>query len=948
MRHIFVGLCALAVQSCTWSTAPSLPLPEGVSLLETVVSDDEGLSIPYQKFRLDNGLTVILHPDDSDPLVHVDVTYHVGSAREALGKSGFAHFFEHMMFQGSKHVADEQHFQIVTQSGGDMNGSTNRDRTNYYQTVPANQLEKVLWLESDRMGFLLDAVTQEKFEIQRDTVKNERAQRVDNQPYGLRSERNAEALYPADHPYSWPTIGYVSDLDAVDVNDLKAFFQRWYGPNNAVVTIGGDFDTTEALTWIKQYFGDIPAGPEVSQPQPQPVTLSADRYVTLEDNVHLPLIQMTFPTVYARHEDEAALDVLANILGGGKTSLFYQHLVKPQHAVQAVVSHPCEELACEFQLFALANPATGPALADLQSRIEQIFAVFEQRGVEPDDLARTKMAIRTDSIFGLQSVAGKVSELAHNEVFFGQPDLVQDDLDRYASVTADDVMGVYRRYIKGKAKVVLSIVPQGQSQWAAAPANYVPVRALPDKSEAPPALVATPTPVTFDRTVIPPAGKPPVVTVPDYWQHTLENGIKVIGHYSQETPTVDLVLSLEGGPLLDPIDKAGLASMTALMMNEAIEGMSNEALANELELLGSHISFSAQGRYTQITLSSLRENVLPTLALLERKLFQPAFLAEDFERLKQRMLQAVQQQQKNAGVLASLGRDRLLFGDENRLSLPDSGTFQSLQGITLDDVKRFYQTYYTPAKATVVVVGQMRQSAVIQSLDFLSAWQGEDYVIPPYGVFPSPDTHALYLIDKPDARQVTLRVFRSGPAFDATGPYFQSQLMNFPLGGHFNSRLNQVLREEKGYTYGASSGFVGGKTLGRFEASAEVREDVAAQALQTLMDELRGYASEGPTKAEVDTLQSAFTQARALSYETPYSKLTFLRRIQSYQLAEDFYQQQQRLINTVTPQQLKALAGEMLSADDMMIVVVGNRAAIEEQLQTVGRPVKPLVLSQGQ
>ena len=317
------------------------------------------VSIPYEKYTLANGLTVILHEDHSDPLVHVDVTYHVGSAREEVGKSGFAHFFEHMMFQGTKHVGDEQHFKIITEAGGNLNGTTNTDRTNYYETVPANQLEKVLWLESDRMGFLLDAVNQDKFENQRETVKNERAQRVDNQPYALRFELIGEALYPEGHPYSWLTIGYVEDLDRVNVSDLKAFFTRWYGPNNAVLTIGGDIDVGETKAWIEKYFGDIPTGPEVKQPTPQPVTLNETRYLTLEDKVHLPLLQITFPTVYARHPDEAPLDVLSDILGGGKTSLFYKNLVKegmgfcilPYFCVHEELSNGELELLLDFKSF---------------------------------------------------------------------------------------------------------------------------------------------------------------------------------------------------------------------------------------------------------------------------------------------------------------------------------------------------------------------------------------------------------------------------------------------------------------------------------------------------------------------------------------------------------------------------------------------------------------------
>ena len=264
-----------------------------MSFIEQVEAQEGKTVIPYQKYVLDNGLTLILHQDSSDPLVHVDMTYHVGSGREELGKSGFAHFFEHMMFQGSEHVADDEHFKIVTESGGTMNGTTNSDRTNYFQTVPANQLEKMLWLEADRMGFLVDAVTQEKFEIQRETVKNERGQSYDNRPYGLLSERVGQAMYPAGHPYSWQTIGYIEDLNRVNVNDLKAFFLRWYGPNNATLTIGGDVDVEKTLAMVNKYFGSIPRGPEVKMPEKPSFTINADRYISMEDNVHLPLVYMS-------------------------------------------------------------------------------------------------------------------------------------------------------------------------------------------------------------------------------------------------------------------------------------------------------------------------------------------------------------------------------------------------------------------------------------------------------------------------------------------------------------------------------------------------------------------------------------------------------------------------------------------------------------------------------
>src|SRR5215217_3423310 len=337
-------------------------------LVEKVTKTGNEIVIPYEKYVLPNGLTVVVHEDHSDPVVHVDVTYHVGSAREEIGKSGFAHFFEHMMFQGSDNVGDEQHFKIVSQAGGTLNGTTNRDRTNYFETLPSNQLETALWLEADRMGFLLDAVTQKKFEIQRSTVKNERGQNYDNRPYGLVYEKNSAALYPYGHPYSWTTIGYMEDLNRSNVNDLKNFFLRWYGPNNATLTVGGDVTPEQVVKLAEKYFGAIPRGPEVKNMKLAAPVLTQDRYISYADNIRFPSIQMTLPTVPANHKDEPALDVLSNIIGGGRTSIIYQNMVKTQKANQASAYHSTSELAGEFTLSARVLPTQKLADAEKQLR----------------------------------------------------------------------------------------------------------------------------------------------------------------------------------------------------------------------------------------------------------------------------------------------------------------------------------------------------------------------------------------------------------------------------------------------------------------------------------------------------------------------------------------------------------------------------------------------------
>ena len=944
-------LCVAALAVTLTACQPTAKLPQNMPTgpLDGVVFVSQNsakagqVTIPYKKYQLANGLSIVLHEDHSDPLVHVDMSYHVGSAREEAGKSGFAHFFEHMMFQGSKNVADEQHIKIITEAGGLMNGSTNSDSTNYYQSVPANQLEKMLWLEADRMGFLLDSVTQKKFEVQRETVKNERGQSYDNQPYGLRSERNSEALYPPGHPYSWSTIGYIDDLNRVDVNDLKAFFVRWYGPNNAVLTIGGDIDPVQVLRWVKKYFGSIPAGPDVNKAAKTPVQLTENRYLTLEDDVHLPLLQVTYPSVYMRHEDEAPLDVLSNILGGGKTSLFYKNLVKTGDAVQALVAHPCRELSCEFQLIALANPAKTPKLADILLRFEQTLAEFEQRGVNADDLNRTKAGIESSTIFGLQSVSGKVSTLASNQLFENNPDLVQEDLDRYNAVTRADVMRVYRRYIKDRPKIVLSIVPNGQTDLAAKPANFTPPK-RDFSSHASKELAVTSPEIKdgFDRSIQPMAGPIPQVEMPAFWQSSYGNGMTFISHQTTETPTVMFNLSMEGGPLLDPINKAGLASMTAQMMNESTTQMSNEEMANQLALLGSSIRFSANGRYSSVSVSSLTKNMDKTLALLQQKLFSPAFLALDFTRLQQRLAQSLQQQVKNPSVLASRGVSKLLFGEHNRVSLPDAGTLQSMQNITLDDVKEYYQHYYSPKKANMVVVGNVDKKTVQQKLQFLTHWQGPDYQLPSYGDFPETQTKGIYLIDHPGAAQSVVRIIKHGRPYDATGKQFKSKLMNFALGGMFNSRINLNLREDKGYTYGASSRFIGGKTLGWFEASADLKQANTADGLQEFFKEINAYQQQGMTQDELVSMRHAYTQGDALEYETPGSKASFLRHLLTYELDKNYRKTQNRIIHNISREELNKLAAEEFDLDTMQVIVVGDAKLISEQLKGLGREIIPL------
>ena len=919
------------------------PAPAGARLVETVTRKPGELNIPYSKYVLPNGLTLVVTEDHSDPLVHVDVTYHVGSAREQIGKSGFAHFFEHMMFQGSDHVGDQQHFKIVTAAGGTLNGSTNQDRTNYFETVPNNQLETALWLEADRMGFLLDAVSQKKFEIQRATVKNERGQNYDNRPYGLASEYVAKTLYPYGHPYSWLTIGYLKDLDASNVNDLKNFFLRWYGPNNATLTVGGDVKTADVVRYAEKYFGPIRRGPAVStQHLPEPV-LTADRYVSYEDNVRFPLLEMVFPSVPNNHPDEVALDALAEIIGQGNNSLLYKNLVKNQKAVQALAYDNGSELAGEFVVQARAFPGKG-GLDSTEVRLRQSLAEFEKTGVSDAALQRFKAGREAQVVNNLASVQGKVSQLAAYQTYTGNPNYLVVEQQRLRALTKADVQRVYDKYLKGKHAVILSVVPKGKPELVAHADNYT---VDPSGYQAPQDQYAGLTYVkaqdTFDRSKQPKGGPNPVVKVPALWQETEPNGLKIVGTRNTEIPAVTMLLTLRGGHRLEQADpaKAGVAVLTAAMLNEGTAKYSGEQLSAALDQLGSTVRVNAGNDNTTVYVQSLTKNLPATLALVQEVLLHPRFDAADFARLKKQTLEGIANQVTLPVAIANNTYSRLLYGPASIMSVPAIGTTASVGALTLDDVKAFYATSYAPNVASLVVVGDVTEAAVLPQLGFLKAWPKKDVVLPPtVAAIPQPDKTRVYFVNKDGAAQSEIRVgYLTTLPYDATGDYYKAYLANYVLGDAFNSRINLNLRENKGYTYGARSGFQSTRNPGPFTAQAGVRADATAASVKEFMSEISGYRN-GITDDELAFLQSSVGQIDALKYETGGQKAAFLARLVEYDLQPDYVAQQADVLKKLTRADVQATAQKDLPAN-MYIVVVGDKKQLPA-VQALGYEVVEL------
>lgn len=900
----------------------------------------EKLSVEFEKYQLENGLQVVLHQDTSDPIVSVAIQYGVGSNREKTGRTGFAHLFEHMLFQESENVPQDQFFKTIQDLGGTLNGGTWKDGTIYYEVVPNNALETVLWLESDRMGFLINTVTESAFYNQQEVVQNEKRQRVDNNPYGHTSWVLDKALYPEDHPYNWQVIGELVDLQNATIADVKEFYDKYYGPNNATLVIAGDFKTEDAKALVEKYFGEIKRRQEVAPLQPERVTLNESKRLYHEDNfARAAQLNMVWPTLEQYTDDAYALDFLAQLLSDGKKAPMYNVLVKEKKLTSRVTAYNnSQELAGEFHVVVTAN--SGKNLKEVEEAIKESFEKFEKDGVSEKDVERIKASLETNFYNSISSVLGKSFQLAQYNVFAGNPGFITDDIENIKKVTKEDVMDVYEKYIKNKPFVLTSFVPKGQLDLIAEnsiKANIVEEEIkenvevkIEDKNTE---VVKTESKI--DRSTAPKIGEAPKLKIPESWSITLNNDMKVLGIEQNELPLVNFSVVIDGGHLLDKIDKNGVANLMTDIMMEGTANKTPEELEEAIDLLGASISMFAGNESITIRGNTLVRNFEPTIKLLEEILLQPRWDEEELKRIKSSTINGIKRQSANPNVVARNIGNKIMYGENHIFAYPNSGSEESVAAITMDDLKAFYNTNFSPSVAKFHVVGNIKKDRVLEVLSGLEKkWESKEVTMPTYDLDITRDKSSLYFVDIPDSKQSVINIGYLSMA--RTNPdYFPATVMNYKLGGSFSGNVNLILREEKGYTYGARTSFDGSKIPGPFSASSSVRTNTTTESVKIFREEIEKY-KEGISQEDLQFTKNALIKSNARRFESQFALLSMLQNISNYDRAKDYIADEEEIVRKMTLERHKELANKYLDASKMGYLVVGDAATQFENLKKLG------------
>ncbi len=908
-------------------------------------STKQELKIDYEKYVLDNGLEVILHDDKSDPISAVAVQYHVGSNREEKGRTGFAHLFEHMMFQESQHVGQDQFFRKIQSAGGSLNGGTSNDGTIYFEVVPKNALEMALWLEADRLGYLLSRVTKDAFINQQNVVQNEKRQVMDNRPYGHTNYAIIKLLYPENHPYNWTVIGEMEDLTNATLKDVHEFHQKWYRPSNATLVVAGDYDREQTKAWIDKYFGEIPSGERRPDLEPMRVTLDETKKAFHEDNfAKSPELNMVFPTVEQYSKEAYALSLMGRLLSDGKKAPLYKVLVEEKKLAPSISAYNrSQEIAGTFNIRVRTFP--GKSLTDVEQAIFEAFTKFEEDKFTEKDLERIKAGFETSFYNGISSILGKSFQLARYNEYAGAPDFLTKDLQNYLDVTSEDIWRVFNKYIKDKHYVLTSFVPKGLTDLVAENSERFPIveESVDQQAEVTEAkgedIQIAEIPSSFDRSQEPSKGPDPLLTLPSIWKDNLENGIRVYGIEHSELPLVQFSITLRGGMLLDDPEKIGVANLMTDIMMEGTKTKTPIELEEAIDELGAFVRMYTTRESIVMTANCLSSKFQQVYDLVDEILFEPRWDEKEFDRIKDETVETIKRRKVNPSGVASDVFAKLIYGKGHKLAMSTLGTESSVEAINMDDMKTFYESNFSPTIARIVIVGHISQADAIKVLNSLEKWEPKEVRIPVLTTPPTPERSKIYFVDFPDAKQSQIRVGHLGLPY--TDPdFYKTTVMNYKLGGSFNGVLNLILREEKGFTYGARSGFSGTHFPGTFMASSGVRSTATFESVEIFKDEITKYR-QGLSDEDMQFTKDALIKSNALRFETLGALMGMLNRIATYDLADDYIKTQETTVRNMTIEGHSQLAQKYIQLDNMIYLVAGDAKTQMRSLSRLGmgRPI---------
>jgi len=888
---------------------------------------DAAPAVAFEKYTLPNGLEVILVEDHKLPLTAVNLWYHVGPANEAPGRTGFAHLFEHMMFAATRHVPRGLADRLLEGAGAtDSNGSTDFDRTNYFDTVPSNQLELALWTHADRMGYLLDSLDQTALSNQQDVVRNERRQSSENRPYGIVDEAMFHALFPVGHPYRPMIIGSHVDIQAARIADVRDFFKRYYRPNNATLVIAGDFDTANAKRLVQKEFGTFRRGVDIASPSVVTPALTSEQRLTVTDQIELERLDIGWLTPPKFAPDDAELTIASSILAGGKASRLYQKLVHDLEVAQDVsADQDSYALTSIFQLQAVAR--AGHTAAELQPLVDAELKRLADEGPTDREVERARNQIERTLYADLQKVGGRADQLNMYNQYLGDPGYLPKDIERYARVSAADVKRAVRERLRGNARVVIYAV-RGEKKLDSDPPPPAPIVASGTES------------INADepwRNTTPKPGPVRVPVLPKPQSFKLANGLTVLHLQRPQMPLVSIELVVNGGLASTDPALPGVPDFAASLLDEGTTTRDSLAIAEQLEQLGSAYNALTLRDTTTLVVESLSRNAGDSMRVLADIAQHPVFPPDEIERERKSRESEIASAREEGATLAGAAFARAVFGPANPLGVPGIGTEQSVAQTTRDDLNRWWQARFRPQNAALIVVGAIDAASARELAEReWGAWQGVGTAPAPAAVpVPTMIKARAIIVDKPNAPQTELRVGRLGTV-RTTPDYPALQVLNFIVGGGYTSRINQNLREDKGYTYGAQSRFDYGRTQGAFYVATAVRTDVSGPAVAEILAELARAHSSPISPSEMAQGRGALMQSLPARFETNGAVAASFSDLFVYAFPLDYFQRLPAEYASVRAPAADKLAHRYLDPSTMVIIAVGDRKQVEPALAKLG------------